>query len=246
LIPIAIGNNPPSAQLTIAGLNRKYVAMRSVFILSFVFASTSVCNGQQWVENQIDSVFAVSMPDEYDVVDTLGQQVLRAEVPGGLIMVMVMENNGNLAINVNNEKELRETYKGFQQGMIKAQGGEMIGDEIRYINGLTFSLFSYHATLGNEKQVRYCLFGYVNKKTYAVNFWELESMTSEMAAVREQLFKSVRLAETVTKTDQYLCVRERFLVHAGYWIGYLLVPALVIFALVYVVRRLKSARKTAK
>jgi hypothetical protein len=78
----------------------------------------------------------MAIPDNFEITDTLGQRVITSQVDNGLILVTVLENKGKTAITVRNEKELIDSYKGFQKGAINSQKGELIKDEIIEMYGL--------------------------------------------------------------------------------------------------------------
>jgi hypothetical protein len=163
---------------------------------------TLTCFGQEWMEFQLDSTLSLAIPDNYKVVDTLGQRVINAQIDNGLILVMKLPNKGQTAINVQNEKELVNSYTGFQDGLIGSHKGELIKGEIIETGGLKCIQFSYRARMGDENQIRHCLGIFVNENMYAINFWELESMTKEMAPQRERLFSSIKLPNSLGLKNQ--------------------------------------------
>src|SRR5688572_10634794 len=121
--------------------------------LFFLILTTISINsfGQQWTECKVDSTLTMTIPDNFEITDTLGQRVITSQVDNGLILVTVLENKGKTAINVQNEKELIDSYKGFQKGAVNSQKGKLIKDEIIEMNGLKFLRFSFRATMGDEK-----------------------------------------------------------------------------------------------
>jgi hypothetical protein len=164
--------------------------MKNAFITILTLISLT-CLGQQWTKYQLDSTLAMELPDNYKVVDTLGQRLISAQVPNGLISVLVIRNEGEMKTNIQTENELLDTYKGFRSGLINAQKGQLVEEKILEKNGLKSIRISYRVTVGNEIQLRHSLGVFVNGKMYAINFIEIESMTKEMAPVREKLFSSL-------------------------------------------------------
>lgn len=215
-------------------MNRLLIAiLTTISIASF---------GQQWTDYQVDSTLTITIPDNFEITDTLGQRVITSQVDNGLILITALENKGKTAINVQNEKELIDYYNGFQQGAINSQKGELIKDEIIEMNGLRLSRFSFRATMGDEKQIRHCLTVFVNNKIYSINFWELESMTDEMASTREGLFSSIKFPTTLTIKNQMSYSIEGSRTYSvsyfiGQIVGYILIFAVVIALIVWLSKR---------
>ena len=209
--------------------------MRKYLLTLFTVLSVS-CLGQDWIRYEIDSAVTVTIPGNFQVTDTLGQRYIVAQVDNGLILIAIIENEGKHAINIEDEEDLTKYYKGFVDGFIKSQKGQLIKDEIVDFNGLKLLRFSFKASLGEEKQLRHCLSVFVNDKNYAINFWELESMTDEMISVRERLFNSIELEASLTMKNQMsYSVEGTRTYRIGYFIGRGLGSILIIAVLALVV-----------
>ena len=89
--------------------------------------------GQQWSEYQVDSTLTLMLPDNYEVRDTLGQRVVTSRVDNGIIIISILPNGGQTAINVQSEQELIKSYKDMRQGIINSQSGQLIKEEIMII-----------------------------------------------------------------------------------------------------------------
>ena len=207
--------------------------------------------GQQWSEYQVDSTLALVLPDNYQVRDTLGQRVITARIDNGLILISILPNSGQTAINVQNEKELINSYKGLREGLINSQGGQLIREEIIEIGGLKLIRFSFHATMGEEKQIRHCVAAFVNEKTYSINFWEVESMTNEMTADREKLFSSLRFPTGLQLKNQMSnSIEGSRSFNVGYLIGqilgYGLMLGLLIALVVWVSKKVRRKSTNAQ
>lgn len=204
---------------------------------------------QEWVDYQVDSVLTVSLPDNYFTMDTLGQHLALAQVENGLVMITSFQNKGDSAINASSESELLEAYVGFRKGFVNSQQGEFVEEKIVDIKGLKFARFSMRATTEGEVQLRHCLAGFISEKTYALSFWEVESMSQAMTPVREKFFSSVKLAPGLTLQNQLNTSLEATPAYKlGYKLGkafsYLAIASLII-VMVIVVRKLVTKKKTA-
>ena len=147
-------------------------------------------------------MLTLTIPDSFKVRDMLGQRVITAKIDNGLILVSVRPNSGETSLNVESEEDLLKTYKGFTKGFIKSQQGQLIKEEIIDKRGLKMVRFSFRTEMGGEKQIRHCEAVLINEKMYSINFWEVESLTNEMAALREKLFLSLRFSSKAGLKDQ--------------------------------------------
>ncbi|WP_057938848.1 hypothetical protein [Algoriphagus resistens] len=224
--------------------------MNRILLLFAILTAISINSfGQQWTECKVDSTLTITIPDNFEITDTLGQRVITSQVDNGLILVSALENKGKTAVNVQNENELIDFYTGFQKGAINSQKGELIKEEIIEINGLKFLRFSLKPTMEDEKQIRHCLAVFAANKTYSIYFWELESMTDEMTPIRERLFSSVKLPSSLTAKDQMSYSPEGSRSYdIGYLVGeifgYVIIFGLIIILVVWISKSVR--KKSAK
>ncbi len=208
--------------------------MSKSLLLASIFASTT-CFGQQWIDHQVDSLLTVSVPDNFEVVTTQ-PLVIKGQVDYALIMVSVLENKGELSINLQDEDDLTDGYTGFVKGMINAQRGELIADEIVNIDGLKVLKFSFKTSMGGEAQIRHCQALFLSGKVYAFNFWELESMTTEMTSTRKTFFESIEFLPSLSMEDQFThSLESSNAYNVGFIVGYVLGAFLVIAVIVLVI-----------
>ena len=224
--------------------------MRKILIAILTILSINSF-GQQWTKYQVDSTLTLTVPDNFEVTDTVGQRVITAQVDNGLILVTVIPNEGKNAINIQDEKELLDSYKGFQKGLIESQKGQLIKEEIIEKNGLKFIRFSFRATMGDEKQIRHCLGIFVSKKIYSLNFWELASMTDEMTDVRESFFSSLILPTNLTLKNQLNDSIEgsrayRISYFIGYSLGLVVIFGLIILILIWITKKVRRKSTNAQ
>jgi len=192
--------------------------------------------GQQWTAYRVDSVLTVTIPDNYQVRDTLGQRAITARIDNGLVLISVHPNTGQTAICVQNEKELIDFYKKMREGFIRSQSGQFIEEKIIDNGGLKLIRFSFHATMGEEKQIRHCVSVFVNERTYTINFWEVESLTNEMTADRDKLFSSLKFPENIgLKNQMSFSIGGASSYNIGYLVGIILGYGLTIGLLVALV-----------
>jgi hypothetical protein len=216
-------------------------------ILLPIFIAISINSfGQNWTNYQVDSILTLTIPDNYKVTDKMGHRMTTARIENGLIMVSSLANEGEIATNVQNEGELIRFYKNFEKGYLKSQHGQAIKDEIVENSGLKMIRFSYKASMNGELQIRHCLSVFVNEKMYAVNFWEIESMTNDMSATREKLFSSLKFPTNPGLKNQMTNkAEEEKKVKQGELIGQITIFGLIIGLTIWFTKREKKKRVMA-
>jgi hypothetical protein len=179
----------------------QFFRMKNILLTLFVAISINSF-AQDWTDYQVDSVLTLKLPDNYEINDTLGIKVISAAIENAMITVSMLQNTGENAWDVKDEKELLAGYQSFKKGYIKSNHGQLIKDEIIETGGLKMIRFSFHAETEGEKQVRHCITVIVNKKMYAISFIEVESLSGEMAKTREILFSSMKFSPGLGLNNQ--------------------------------------------
>ena len=211
--------------------------------------------GQTWIDYKVDDNLTVSIPDNFTVMDTLGQTIIRSSIDNALVMIQRIPNKGETAAVIQFEENLIKAYEGFQNGIIRSQKGKLKSQQWIEKSRVQLNEFSYYASQGEEKQIRHCLALFINNYWYAIQFWEVESMTDELAAEREKLFSSIRLPEGVSRENQTsngdvkLIVDRRLSAYqVGYYgamfLGFNLIVGFVVGA-VLVILKIARRKKTS-
>jgi hypothetical protein len=158
--------------------------------------------GQTWIDYMMDDNLTISVPEDFKLMDTLGQRIVQARIDNALIMIQRVQNQGENATVVQFAEDLTKAYEAFQKGVIRSQKGELKSQQWVEKSRVLLNEFSYTANWGEEKQMRHCRALFINDNWYAIQFWEVESMTDELAPVREKLFDSIKLPEGVSRENQ--------------------------------------------
>jgi hypothetical protein len=232
------------------GETRQLVPMTRVLITILAVISINSF-GQQWSDYKVDENLTVRIPDNFEVMDTLGQHIISARIDNALIMVQRIPNKGEQATNIQDKSELIENYKGFQNGIIQSQNGRLKDQEIIEKDELQLIQFSYYATMGEERQVRHCLGLFINESWYAVHFWEVEARTVELTKDREKLFTSVKFPAGSSLKNQMSNSIERspsynwgFLI--GKTLGYILILVAVVSLVSWISKKVKRKSTSAQ
>jgi hypothetical protein len=175
--------------------------MKNILLTLFIAISINSF-GQEWTDYQVDSVLTLKLPDNYKIIDTLGVKVITAAIENAVVSVSILQNAGENALSIKDEKELLRWYEGFKKGYIKTNHGQLIKDQIIEASGLKMIRFSFQAETAGEKQLRHCIAVIVNDKTYAINFTEVESLSGEMAKTRDLVFSSMKFSNGLGLNNQ--------------------------------------------
>jgi hypothetical protein len=198
--------------------------------------------GQGWVDYKVDDNLSVNIPDDFEVIDTLGQHVIKAQIANALIMIQRIPNNGKTVTNIQDEKELKDAYIGFQKGFTKSQKGKILHQEFIEKDGLLLSRFACNATMGEEKQIRHCVVIFIKEHWYAIQFWEVESMTIELTKEREMLFSSIKLPTDLGLASQMSNSTEGSAAYKagvlfGVLLGYTLIIGFVVWLIFWIFKK---------
>jgi hypothetical protein len=205
----------------------------------------AVCSyGQSWQKQKFDDNLTISIPDNYVLIDTLGQHFMKAVLNNAIILVQRMPNSGSYATPVHSKEQLKETYLGYQAGVIKSQNGNLVRQQWIEQDGFLLTRFVYSAMAGEEKQLRHCVTILLNDNWYSVNFWEVEALSSSLTTERETLFSSLRLPIGQGLENQMSKATEGTGAYKfGYRTGQLLVlmmVASVVVGIIYLITRKKK------
>lgn len=224
--------------------------MHKILLAILIFISINSI-GQQWSDYKFDGNLTVQIPEKFEIMDTLGQHIVRAQIDNALVMIQRIPNKGDHATDIRDKNELHDNYKGFQNGFIGSQEGKIKDHEIIEKDGLQLIQFSYYATMGEEKQLRHCMTVFVNENWYAIQFWEVESMTDELTKDREQLFSSIKFpAGMGLKNQMSNSIGRSTSYNLGYFIGknlgYILMMMIVVSTVVWISRKVKRQSTNAQ
>lgn len=207
--------------------------------MAFLLLFTITCYGQKWVEYQVDSTLTVTLPENFQTKDTLGQYFVNVRIDYGLMMIQRIAPQSDKLI-IRTKGELVKRYEVFQNGMIESQRGELVAQNYEVSNGLQLTRFSYR-TKGKEDQIRHCLGALIKGRWYAIQFWEVEAHAAELKADRERFFSSVKFSPDLRPEDQ-MTADSSLAYKVGYFLGrnltLIAIIALIVAALVWIGRKL--------
>src|SRR5688500_14276286 len=101
---------------------RTIYKMKNILLTLFIAISINSF-AQDWTDFQVDSVLTLKLPDNYQISDTLGIKVISAHIENATISVAILQNAGENALDIKDEKELLKWYEGFKKGYLKTNHG---------------------------------------------------------------------------------------------------------------------------
>jgi len=211
-------------------------------LIALLLTTVLNAHAQTWIKYKFDENVTLSMPENFEMVDTLGTHSVKAFIENGLVVIQNLPNEGATATTILNKEELLESYRGFQKGVVEVQHGTLLNQSFELRNGLQVTTFSFTAMMGGEKQIRHYLVIFLNEHWYTITFWEVADLTNELRPLREDFFQSLELPPGLSLQNQLSTnpegsqsYKEGYLI--GNILGYVAVIGIVGLAIYMVFRR---------
>lgn len=217
--------------------------MKKILLVLFAFQTISAF-GQKWTDLVVDNNLTISVPENYQITDTLGQKIVTAQVDNGLIFIQRIPKPDDKSNNVSSKDQLDGFYKGLINGTIKSSKGELLSSEFINVKDLKLIKFSFKAKIGDELQIHDCLGLFLSGNTYLIQLWHLESISPELQEIRDKLFASLKISSTITQKDQFIASSNQSSSYKkGYIFGKILGPILLIGIFIYMIYFISRRKK---
>ena len=202
--------------------------MKKIILTLFVLQTLNGF-GQKWADVIVDNNLTISLPDNFQITDTLGQRIITAKVGNGLIYIAKTPDTGNFATKISNESELNKYYQALQKGTVNSSKGELLSSESIDLHKLKLTNFSYKVKIGDEFQIHDCLELFLNNNTYLIQLWHSEMMSDELKETRDKLFASLKTGSSFNLKNQLSEFQGKSVAYkTGYFIGEFLSPIISI------------------
>lgn len=195
---------------------------------------------QATVNLDIDKNISIALPKNYDIKDTAGLRIITALIDNGMILITRTPNKGEVRINIEDEDDLVQSYKGMEEGMLKATKGTLVNAKMMSVRDLKLDQISYRAKFNGEQQFRSCLLLVIDEFIYTIQIWQLD-LTEATAQkvrdnIRDNIFASVHINPKLTHTDQLIGSDEESRSYKiGYFLGELLGYGFVFGAIILII-----------
>ncbi|MFN8700293.1 MAG: hypothetical protein ACK500_08875 [Flavobacteriales bacterium] len=213
-------------------------------VLAVIMTLSAGLSAQEWVDYQVDSVFTISLPDNYELAEVKGQHVITAQLDYGVIVITVLDNSGGFELPINSEKDLLKAYEDMSSGFSNGVKGEIISYEVIEMSGLKLAKMMISGLVYGEQQIADCLMLVANGKLYGISLWVMPWEFELIASVRDRFFSSMRLAPSLTFESQMYTPSEDSRAYAlGQKVGLLLFCAVIVVLTLFFIFRMKEKKK---
>ena len=226
--------------------------MRGCAILLLLLCSM-LCSAQNLKEVSLDGMVTIKLPEPYKAQDSVGRLVITSETKTGLFVISRIMNTGRAATSIADEKELVNYYEGFRNGFSQSTKGSVVSEKMIQVGNLRGYQFVYRVENGADTQIVDCIALFIKDRTFAFQFWQLESNEVKSRPVKGRVFSSINVSESLTEADQRNAERmsapeseESTAYNMGYGIGkivgILVAPLAIIIVLIFILRKRRSQK----
>lgn len=177
--------------------------MKKIFIGLSLILFALAGFGQRLKTVKLDSLVSVSLPADFRMTDTLGQQTYTASAQYGYIIVSRSPNpQGNKTLQ--KEKDLNNVFKEYiQKVQSSLTDGNVTKDHDTIINNLEVRDFTLTTDTGSGVQLRKFRILYTKPVTYTFQYLYDEIRKEVAKNEKDAFFKSITIAPGLNGTDQY-------------------------------------------
>ncbi|MFY0592316.1 hypothetical protein [Roseivirga sp.] len=215
--------------------------------MAFLFAVLFTLQTNQvslsWQQVSINEDLSVELPENHEIIDTLGQVIYVAESQYSIITLSSMPEFSlpdSESISLRSIEELKEFYDGLEKGTINSKKGKIISSNDILLDSLTARIFQADYPNGET------MLNQVIVIQDHVYFASVRFATENLDYSKEEadrFFKSFQLNVKTKNQLKEVSTENSAAYNVGYfigkYIGYLMIPILLICIIVF----LKKARK---
>lgn len=214
--------------------------MTKTYFIAIFFLISLNCKSQNHIEYQLDNDVKISIPENFNVTDTLGQTFINAEFENGLIIIGKSQEKEK-SVNIENEQDLLNYYKELKNGVLKSINGKLISESIIEKNNLKIFRFSFLYEFEEIRQIIDCEVIFLNGYVYTFQFWSLESFYQKE---KENFFSSLKINKKYSLKDQLNNYKEGSTAFKlGEWIGGIIGYIIAVGGTLFLVHFVSKKRK---
>lgn len=186
--------------------------MKKIFLISATLILSAFAGfGQALKPVAIDNAVTVSLPQQYNKTDTLGQQIYSSNSPLGYVVVMRTPNAKNTP-PLKHEGDLDDVMKQNIKTMATETNyasAQFVRDTtIGKLKAKTFTLQTDNG--GGDIQLRNIVMLYTNAATYIFEYVYPNARKEMVAGEYKTFVNSIKLAPTLDRHNQYLTSGHAF------------------------------------
>ncbi|MCS3868417.1 hypothetical protein J3D55_001333 [Chryseobacterium ginsenosidimutans] len=216
-----------------------FTFQRLLIIIPFAFFSINNF-AQNLIRYDVSENISIKIPDNFNVEDTLQQNVVKAFV--GDDIIMIIKPKKGISYDMESEEDLIKFYNGFQKGMLEKTKGKIIDKKITEINGLKFLQASFNTTISGEPKIWDNFTVLLNNYPHSFIFIRSNETDKNFTDLEQKIISSIKFGKGITLQNQFNNDEVKLTAYkTGEVIGRLLVYALIIGIIIFFIR--KSRKK---
>ncbi|WPU95896.1 hypothetical protein SNE25_10240 [Mucilaginibacter sabulilitoris] len=182
--------------------------MKKIIFSLILILFTATAFAQKFKPVKLDSLVTVSLPDNVQKKDTLGQQIYSANGSVGF-MIVIRAANPKTNTPLNKEKDLNNVLKTYIEGIQKQSGnGSVMNPRDTLIGKLEAKVFTLRVdntgSTGEPIQLRHFILLYTQEATYTFQYYYEEQRKDLVKGELKTFTSSIKLAPDLKRNDQYI------------------------------------------
>jgi tetrahydromethanopterin S-methyltransferase subunit G len=208
---------------------------RQIIIVCLLFFSIHIFS-QNLIGYQVSKDISIRIPDNFSVIDTLQQTVVKAFI--GEDMVMIIKPHQKDISGIGNEEDLLKFYDGVQEGVLEKTTGKLIDKKIVEIKGIKSLKISFDTTISGQSKIWDNYTVLLNNQPYSFTFIRSKENNPDFILQEDKIISSITFRKGLTIQNQFNNDEGNFAADKiGKLVGRLFIYIIVIGIILFLVLR---------
>lgn len=210
-----------------------------VYLSLIIFNLDIICKNEIITYNMNDN-FTIELPQNFKLIDTLGQKAINCKIENGIIIISYMDSNNVNNPSIDDEKDLIKFYNGLQSGFTSKLKGNLISENLFKKDNLLIKKFEYKTSFDIEYKVITCYLIYLNGYTYIIQLWQLDLKDSSLKVQCNNFFSSIKFSQKYDFSNQQNFTDQSIYYKSGYLFGEIVTVIIIFGILFYIFKVIKN------